>query len=45
MTNSNSTPTFGANPFVLRQTAESEFTHFEGGWERMLELVATLRGG
>jgi hypothetical protein len=40
MTDINSTPTFGANPFVLRQTAESEFTHFEGGWDRMLELVA-----
>jgi hypothetical protein len=40
MTNSNSTPTFGVNPFVLRQTPESEFTHFEGGWDRLLELVA-----
>jgi hypothetical protein len=39
MTNSNSTPTFGINPFVLRQTPESEFTHFDGGWDRLLELV------
>jgi len=39
MTNSNKTPTFGVNPFVLRQTPESEFTHFEGGWDRLLELV------
>lgn len=37
--------TFGANPFVLRQTDESEFTHFddggpvEGSWDRLLELV------
>jgi len=37
--------TFGANPFVLRQTDESEFTHFddggprEGAWDRLLELV------
>lgn len=40
MTDSNSTPTFGVNDFVLRQTTRSEYTHFEGGWERMLELVA-----
>lgn len=40
MTNSNKTPTFGINSFVRRQTPESEFTHFEKGWERLLELVA-----
>lgn len=37
--------TFGANPLVLRQTEESEFTHFddggprEGAWDRLLKLV------
>lgn len=40
MNNSDKTPTFGINPFVLRQTPESEFTHFGGGWPRLLELVA-----
>lgn len=40
MTDSNKTPTFGINDFVLRQTAESEFTHFDGGWDRLKELVA-----
>lgn len=32
-------PTFGINSFVLRQTPESEFTHFEGEWEEILDLV------
>lgn len=40
MTNSNQNPTFGINPFVTRQTPESEFTHFEGEWSRVQELVA-----
>ena len=40
MTNSDKTPTFGINSFVRRQTPESEFTHFERGWKRLLELVA-----
>lgn len=40
MTNNDKTPTFGINPFVTRQTPESEFTHFEGSWDRVLELVA-----
>lgn len=39
MTSNNKTPTFGISSFVTRQTPESEFTHFEGGWERLLELV------
>ena len=34
-----STPTIGINNFVRRQTADSEFTHFEGSWERLAELV------
>lgn len=32
--------TFGINHFVQRQTAESEFTHFTGGWARLLELTS-----
>ena len=34
-----STPTIGINGFVRRQTAESEFTHFEGSFERIRELT------
>jgi len=48
MTDSNKTPTIGVNPFVLRQTAESEFTHFDDGspdvteaqsWAKIVALV------
>lgn len=45
MTDSDSTPTIGANPFVLRQTEYSEYTHFDDGgsaessWDRLLDLV------
>jgi hypothetical protein len=45
---SNSIPTIGVNPFVRRQTAESEFTHFDDGskdpaeaqdWAKVVALV------
>lgn len=29
----------GINDFVRRQTSESEFTHFEGSWDRVVALV------
>ena len=32
-------PTIGINDFVRRQTPTSEFTHFEGGLERVAELA------
>lgn len=31
--------TIGINNFVKRQTQESEFTHFNGSWESLIELV------
>lgn len=42
MANSDKTPTIGVNPFVLRQTAESEFTHHEIvlGWKVLPDIVA-----
>jgi hypothetical protein len=32
-------PTIAINPFVHRQTAESRFTHYEHGWDQIVELV------
>lgn len=34
-----SAPTIGINEFVRRQTKDSEFTHFDGTWGVVLELV------
>jgi hypothetical protein len=39
MTDSKNTLTIGANDFVRRQTANSEFTHFDGTWERVVQLA------
>ena len=39
MTDSNSTPLIGINNFVRRQTAESEFTHFDGTLEQVRDLT------
>jgi hypothetical protein len=32
--------TIGLNDFVKRQTRESEFTHFNGTWEELVDLVS-----
>ena len=32
--------TFGINEFVLRQTADNTFSHFEGSFEEILQLAA-----
>ena len=32
--------TIALNPMVLRQTAESRFSHFDGGWEEMWQAIA-----
>lgn len=32
-------PTIDLNPIVYRQTAESRFTHYEGGWGPLVQLV------
>lgn len=31
----------GVNQFVRRQTAESKYSHFEGSWDELVELVET----
>jgi len=34
------------NPFVLRQTAESPFSHFEGGWDALVSrTIAAMAAG
>lgn len=39
-------PTVVVNPFVLRQTAESPFSHFEGGWDALVSrTVAAMAAG
>lgn len=32
-------PTIGVTDFVRRQTPESKYSHFEGGWEELVEIV------
>lgn len=37
-------PTIAVNPFVLRQTPQSQYGHFDGSWEELRHLVEEYFG-